>query len=342
MKNLLALVLLVIFSRHVINAQVATACPQKATTAPADFGSMGQIPVTRQITPNPNVDAPLPVSVFLPGTATPTNRVPVIFFSHGFNAVDYRFYEGLLRQLASNGYATVYVPYGSTGTNASRYNQLWSGFQKAVQQFGNVLDTTRVGFAGHSYGGGATPEMARLGAAQGWGGNGFFIFTMAAWYSWGANYEQIPATAKLGVQVYWDDDANEHLISQNDIWNRLPQVTERKWQVIRSAQTFCVLADPHIVPATGSSDNPEGKTDALDKWGVWRRLHAMSAYTFSGNAFAKDIAFGVDSNMGRWRFVPREITPMEASDIPVLNTQINAFWTWPMRCSVADPGVPCP
>jgi pimeloyl-ACP methyl ester carboxylesterase len=341
MRQLVLVFSLLIFFQ-VAPAWAQPACPQKATTSPADFGYFTQISVNRQITQNPNPDAPLPVSVFIPATATTSNRVPVIFFSHGFNALDYHFYEQLLRQLASNGFAVVYVPYTSSGTNASRYNQLWSGFQKAVQQFGNFLDTTRVGFAGHSYGGGATPEMARLGAAQGWGTNGLFIFTMAPWYSWGTNYEQIPAYAKLVVQVYWDDDLIEHLISQNDVWNRLPQVTERKWEVIRSAQTLCLLTNSHIVPATGSVDSPEGKTDALDKWGVWRRIHALAAYTFTGNLTAKEVVFGSDQRMGRWRVAPRVVTPMQVSASPVLNTNINTLWSWPMRCSVADPGTPCP
>ncbi|MBS1794150.1 MAG: hypothetical protein JSS81_09865 [Acidobacteria bacterium] len=324
-------------------AQTTTACSQpKVATLPNDYGSFGSINVSRQVTPNPDANAPLPVSVFLPATATGANRAPVIFFAHGFNGVDYRFYEDLLRQLASRGYAVVFVPYSGTGTNASRYDQLWAGFQKAVQQFGTVLDTTRAGFAGHSYGGGATPELARRGANAGWGANGLFIFTMAAWYNWGTNMEQIPAAAKLVVQVYWDDSFNDPLISQNDVWNRLPQITERKWQVIRSDAGFCSLDATHFTPITSTGDTGSNNTNAQDYWGIWRRLHALADYTFGGSQAARSVAFGTDSQTGRWRSRPKPLAPLEASDTPVVNIANNYVWRWSMRCTAADPGTNCP
>lgn len=338
-KRSLYIISTIFLASIAIFGQDPAQCAQlKVTTLPSDFGSIGTIPVTRNITQNPNPDAPLVISTFIPNNATVANRVPVIFFSHGFGGIDYQVYEDMSLQLASNGYAVVFVPYSVPGTNASRYDQLWQGFQKAVQQYGNVLDTTRVGFAGHSYGGGATPEMARRGSAAGWGSNGLFIFTQAAWYSYGTNYDQIPATAKLVVQVYWEDEVNAHLISQNDIWNRLPQVTERRWQVIRPATLFCKLPAGHSIPTTTVS----GSLNSLDYWGIWRRMHALAAYTFRGNAAAKDIAFGIDSYMGRWRAAPRPITVMQATDSPVINTTLNPTFEWPMRCSFADPGTPCP
>ena len=43
-------------------------------------------------------------------------------------------------------------------------------FAKAVEDFGTIMDTAKIGFAGHSYGAGATPEMARRAIAEGWDG----------------------------------------------------------------------------------------------------------------------------------------------------------------------------
>jgi len=217
------------------------------------------------------------------------------------------------------------------------------GFLIAVQQNAAIMDTTRIGFAGHSYGAGATPEMARRGAAQGWGANGLFLFMMAALYNWGTNLEQIPASTKMIVQVYWDDATNEHLISQNDIWNKLPHITERKWQVIRSSKTFCLLGAGHGVPVTNGLGQTDAALDAYDAWGVWRRIHALSDYTFSGNQTAKNIAFGVDAHMGRWRgiFGVRSISPLETSDSPVLNPQSNPTFLWSQKCIYAQ-GSTCP
>ncbi len=324
-------------------------CPfGKVTTLPraGDFGSFGQFPVTRQEIPNPNIAAPAPISVYLPGNSAANGKLPVVFFAHGFGGTNYLFYDTLMRQPASNGYIVVFSPYTANlfTTHEARYNQLWDGFKKASEVYADKIDTSRIGFAGHSYGGGASPEMARRGVSEGWGANGLFIFTMAAWYNWGTKMEQIPANAKMVVQVYWDDETNEHLISQKDIWEKLAQITERKWQVIRRSQIYCSLEAGHGLPVTNGLGQTGATTDAYDAWGIWRRLHALSAYTFAGDAAAKQIAFGEDARMGNWRgiFRIRPIAPLEATDSPVINTNSSPTWLWANKCTVADFGSPCP
>lgn len=347
-KLILILTLFVLsFSTVSINAQEIAQCAQsKVTTLPlaGDYGSFEQFAVTLQTVAHPDAGAPAPVLVFIPANATAQSKAPVVFFAHGFGGTDYRFYESLLRQLASNGYIVVFSPYTANllTANSTRYNQLWNGFAAAVNQFGSVMDTSRVGFAGHSYGAGATPEMARRAVGRGWGSNGLFLFVMAAWYNWGTNLEQIPASAKMVVQVYWDDETNEHLISQNDVWNRLPQITEKKWQVIRESRASCVLRAGHGVPVTNGLGQTSATTDAYDAWGVWRRIHALADYTFAGNAAARSVAFGADSSMGKWRgiFAARKIAPLESYDSPVVNTQSQPDFLWSQKCIYAL-GSPC-
>ncbi|MBD3392501.1 MAG: hypothetical protein GF418_10490, partial [Chitinivibrionales bacterium] len=85
-------------------------------------------------------------------------RPPAIFFCHGINASDPRTYLALLTFLASKGFAVVHAPYGSGGAYTDPpdvYAQLWEGIAGAVKAWGGRLDTTRIGFVGHSYGGGA-------------------------------------------------------------------------------------------------------------------------------------------------------------------------------------------
>lgn len=350
MKILFFTVILTIlfsFQTFRVKAQIAQCVGEKITTLPlsGEYGAFGGFSVTRQVIPNPDPDAPAPISVFIPGNASAENKVPVVFFAHGFGGISYQFYEKLMRQLASNGYAVVFSPYATSLSinHTGRYNQLWNGFLTAVQQNSAIIDTTRIGFAGHSYGGGATPEMARRGAANGWGANGLFMFIMAPWYNWGTNMEQIPANAKMIIQLYWDDESNQHLIAQNDHWNRLSHITERKWQVIRASKTFCSLNAGHSVPTTSGVEQTDGVTNGYDAWGVWRRLHALSDYTFTGNQTAKNIAFGVDAGMGRWRgiFGSRQISPIETTDSPVLNSQSSPFFLWGDKCNYAQ-GSPCP
>ena len=347
-QSIIALILtILIFNASTAQPQIAQCTGFKTTTLPlsGEYGGFGQFTVTRQTIANPDPNAPAPVSVFIPNNATAQNKVPVVFFAHGFGGTSYQFYETLMRQLASNGYIVVFAPYTSNlfATHTTRYNQMWNGFTAAVAQNAAIMDTTKVGFAGHSYGAGATPEMARRAVAQGWGSGGLFMFIMAPWYNWGANMEQIPASAKMIVQVYWDDETNQHLIGQNDVWNRLPQIAERKWQVIRASQTYCSLNAGHSVPVTDGLGQTVAATDGYDAWGVWRRLHALADYTFTNNQTAKNVAFGVDSKMGNWRgiFRVRQIAPLESTDAPVVNSQSSPSFLWSQKCTYAL-GSPCP
>ena len=345
--TLILILTILFFNAATVRAQIGQCTGTKVTTVPlsGEYGGFGQFTVTRQTIANPDPNAPAPISVFIPNNATAQNKVPVVFFAHGFGGTSYQFYETLMRQLASNGYIVVFSPYTSNlfSSHTVRYNQIWNGFLAAVQQNTAIMDTAKVGFAGHSYGAGATPEMARRGAAQGWGAGGLFMFIMAPWYNWGMNMEQIPAGAKMIVQVYWDDETNQHLIGQNDVWNRLPQITERKWQVIRASQTYCSLNAGHSVPVTDGLGQTAAATDGYDAWGVWRRLHALSDYTFTNNQTARNVSFGADANMGKWRgiFGGRQISPLESTDAPVVNSQSNPSFLWSQKCTYAQ-GSPCP
>lgn len=340
-KRVIYVVLVALSACIAVKSQLPLCTKPTDATQPdvGDYGSFGQFTVARLEISHPDTTVPAPISVFLPGNARAESRVPVIFFVHAANSSNFRIYEGLLNQLASNGYIVVFAPAlsNATITHPARYQQYWTGFQLAVQQYGDFMDTSRVGFAGHSLGAGAVPEMAVRGVAEGWGTNGLFLMTMAAWYSWGTDYSTIPSTAKLVVQVYWDDPMNQHSISEHDIWNRLPQILERRWQVIRSSQSSCMLVAGHLVPMSPPAD-PE---NALDRWGVWRRLHALADYTFAGSQDARKVAFGYDTFMGVFQdgsLLP--VTPLEATDFPFNNTFTKPQFLWVNRCSFAR-GLPC-
>lgn len=327
---------------------LATACQSGAVSAlPAgSAGTRGPHQVTVDTVTNPSPVAPGDVSIFRP---TGQTNVPVLFFSHAFGATDPGSYLDLFELLASNGFAVVHVPYPLTppGQNrvALRYSCLWSGFLAAVAHEGAVFDLTRVGFFGHSFGGGATPELARRGfVEQGWGANGRFAFIMAPWYSFGTAYDTLPANTKVVVQVYADDDTNDQQIAVQEIWNLLPAAVEKSWQLIRTDVCGCGLNATHTLPMTRNTflPNPQNVWNGVDDWGVFRRLHAMARYALLQDTSARDVALGTDTTMGTFTACMRAVRPLEQSSAAPIVPACAGSFMYPesQRCMNADPGTP--
>ncbi len=324
-----------------------------AATVPASgstYGTTGGRNVSVETLDNPHPKAPRgsKISVFLPD-GLPA-KVPVLFFSHAFGATDPKSYETLFRMLASNGYAVVHVPYPTspiTNSNADRYECLWAGFTEAVDKFPRRLDATRAGFVGHSFGGGATAEMARRGfVEEGWGSNGRLMFIMAPWFSWGSGYETMPSDVRTVIQTYAEEAINDPQIAVDDIWNKLPANTERSWILIRSdACGACGLNATHTQPMTAQTlvPNPETVVNAIDTGGIWNRIHALAAYAFDKQISAKPIAFGTDTSMGNWAGCGgRAVRRLESATTPILSPCATYQYPASKRCESADPGFPCP
>lgn len=99
--------------------------------------------------------------VFSPAAS---GRWPVIFLAHGHGPNYWRAYKDIVDHMVGRGLVVVYGTYPMRGvTNDQRYAALWSSFLAATLQFGDRIDLTRVGFVGHSFGGGATPALAYKG-----------------------------------------------------------------------------------------------------------------------------------------------------------------------------------
>lgn len=250
---------------------------------------------------------------------------PVIFFSHAFGAnTPARYYE-TLENLASNGYVVVFTPYDSLATINSRYDQLWNGFTKAVLAEGGRMDLTRVGFAGHSFGAGATPEMAYRGYnGEGWGANGKMMFLMAPYYSFQISQQELqslPSDMKLVVQIYEDDGVNDHRMAI-DLFDTIPTANiDKDFSMIKtdtvSGYTF---QGDHLLPnVSGQGSGQDGEYDGYDHWGVLRHLNALAAYTFDNDSAAGVVALG---NGGALQTYMGEtpggtlLTPMEVTDNP--------------------------
>lgn len=305
------------------------------TTTPSGFGAMGALTVEVSSDVD-NADYPgHPITVYRP---TGNASYPVIYYSHAYGGDDHTHASKLFEKLASQGLNVVFVPYKTNGTRSSQYNTLWNGFRAATTQYAARFDTTRVGFVGHSFGGGATPEMARRafgdptshGLASAWGSNGRMMFVMAPWYSFpnidaptllNDHYHQLPNDVRTVIQVYGDDDTNDHQIAFHDIWEKLPQgLVDKTWMLVKSDACGAYrLNAGHSVPATFGGSPVGSGNNALDDWAVGRRIHALAAYALQGGGLAaRAVAFpnsAPELALGSWKGVcnDRPVVPMEAS-----------------------------
>jgi len=268
------------------------------------YGANGAFTVKVDKFPSPLYDNEK-VQVFRP--VEESEPAPVIFFAPGFNNNDPDEYRSLINHIVSRGYALVYLPFqvisGDITLHEKRYNTIWAGFEEAVKRFGDSFDLTRLGFVGHSYGAAALPAMMqRAVVGKGWGQNGAFVYSMAAWYVFNFNvkeYVNWPQHVKLLVQVYEDDGVCDHRMSKEMFERANLPASEKDFVMLRSERRFnYTLNAEHGTPSSGSDEN------ALDYYGIYRMFDALADYCFNASEAGKRIALGNGSAeqrfMGKW------------------------------------------
>lgn len=257
------------------------------------------------------------VDIFYPQGIT--SPVPTIFYSHPFGGEDSDYNIGLFNFIAKKGYAVVFAPYPTLGVSVDeRYITLWESFKKAVTDYPSIISTTKVGFMGHSFGGGASFALAHKGfIEEGWGENGRFIFVMAQWYSFQITDDELlkfPSNTALITQIYDDDVTNDHRMAI-DIFKHvnIPDA-EKDFVLIRESvlPTYTYVAD-HVLPNTRSA------FDAYDYYGVYRLLDALIDYSFNGSAAGKNVALGNGSKeqVTMPSYSGQPLAPLEVTDNPV-------------------------
>ncbi len=215
-----------------------------------------------------------------------------IFFAPGWN-IGCDDYREFLRFLASKGYTTVCDDYfenpGIIG------GQLKASFREAANRYPTLIDTSRIGVAGHSSGAGLLPSVTYdLVRNAHWGNRGAFMFSSAPWIDFDisdAMLADFPTTIKFVLQTY-EDDLETDIRTYVQQFEQLPiPDTEKEYVTLRPAviDGYSYEAD-HAVLATG--DNGYGVFDALDDYGVFRIVEALADYTFTGNPEGKRVALG--------------------------------------------------
>lgn len=254
------------------------------------YGSDGTHPVAVETFPNLNFLGHT-INVYHP--ADVTTPVPTIFYSHAFAGNDPENIIGMLEFVAKKGYAIVYVPYQTlaTTTITERYDNLKAGFRRAAQLYPGIIRTDKVGFMGHSFGGGASFNIANeFFTTDGWGANGRFIYALAQWYSYFADDTLLgsyPDNTKVLIEVFSEDTTNDHRMAI-DIFNHLNVAAAEKDYIVVPSSTV----NGYNYQAIHSLPNNSSAFDALDYYAYYRFIDALADYSFNGNTDGKNVALG--------------------------------------------------
>lgn len=221
-----------------------------------------------------------PVEIFFPKSSGQDEKFPTIFFSHGYGPNMSVGYADMITSLVSQGYIVVFGVYPMNGRMESRYNILWSGFEKAAAVYQDSMDLGRVGFIGHSFGGGANPYMAYQGfVKRHWGRQGGFMMELAPWYSYFMSDKEMqlfPSHIIHVAQVYADDEMNDHAMAI-DLFGHIS--TDQNFYIRVDGQKLsngCYAEAGHFVPGTRPNLT-------LQKFGFLNPLSAIAAASFGGS-----------------------------------------------------------
>lgn len=246
------------------------------------------------------------VIYFPQGTSTP---LPTVFFLHGAGGNTTVFERDLFHFVASKGFACVFVPWSNTMSVIQAYSVMYNGFLQAGRTYTNIIDTSRIGFVGHSVGGGACYSLAYSLSSQNWGTNALFLMPVAQWYTHAITQSELqsfPSNAYLLSIVYDDDVVCDHRMAIDIFRNISIASADKDIVMVTSSQyqSWSYNANHAAFQTTGC--------DALDVYVTFRLLDAMMDFVFNQNALAKTECLG-DGSAAQVT-MPTGLNPLLVSD----------------------------
>jgi len=264
----------------------------------SEYGAMGEHEVRRVSVASPwpgYADDPnVNVDIYYP--AGPTASHPTVFFIAGYGMYHSETYRSLLYFIASQGYVCVFVPHKNTGPDFHP-EILLTILDGIATRFSPIIDTSQVGYAGHSEGGGLIFYLAR--ARANWGSRGRFLFSMAAW--WGFNLPEtgiVDYPDKTNLIIQMGDPAYDRGTDPRQnidllLHNNIPAARKTYLYLPGDARH---IADHGISYST--LQNGSYIYDALEQVGLYRPLESLMRYSFAGDMRGKKIGLPEPGDAG--------------------------------------------
>jgi hypothetical protein len=192
--------------------------------------------------------------------------------------------------LVSNGQIVVYPTDTDQKDPTLVLDQLDTGFVAGVTSMTPRGDLSRVGFVGHSEGGGDSLALAQRGAARGWGSKAFWIVMMNPAFGSGLASGPIalPSNAHLIVLAGDDDTIVDNQIGIELFDSVQLPSSQKQYILIRSSKRGTVsLKATHFMPT--------GTLDTLGFYGDIKNMDATWSCALSATACNADLSY-----IGTW------------------------------------------
>jgi hypothetical protein len=284
-----------------------------------------------------------------------SGRVPVVLFAPELLATGKKYRE-LLRHIASRGYAVVSSTYryGVFINDVERYNALLQGFDGVLELIRANIDTSRIGFVGHSYGAGALPSVAwHYCKTLAWGSKGAFLFLMGPSYVHcmsQAQFEQFPNHVKMIVEVFQNDHFNDFRIAEDIFYAINIHPADKDFLIVnQSKHDKWEISPDYQSPYCEDSS----KVGPIHYYAIFRLVDALAACSFDNDAKAGAVALGNGCAgqvfMGKWPDGAK-VLPLISTDIPMARNKLwphsvtstgfpkllNWFWPFTFSCYFDD------
>jgi len=294
-------------------------CDEAIRHIATGFGAHGPLEVAVAAISNPRWPSQQ-VSLHYPQSVA--EPVPVVFFGHGNDLGEPRYYAALIDHIVSTGIAVVFSPYAiGSNIHVDRYAAIRSGVDAAIAEWGEKFDLSRVGFVGHSYGAGALPWLARYALIeQGWGAEGALLFSLAPWFALQpspAELSALPPQLRALFVVFEGDKVNDHRIAIAQYRGLGVPADDKQYVLVRASENKgCKLPARHTLP---QSVGLLARDDALDERVLFRLFDALAGWAFRRDAAGRALAFGNGSaeqvELGSWPDGTK-LTPLEVLSEP--------------------------
>jgi hypothetical protein len=252
---------------------------------------------------------------------------PTIFIGHGFGQKDPAAYAELIEHFVSVGNVVIYPTYdvtdGEQGALEESYRVADAGIVAAVAASPRV-DTSRVGWWGHSHGGGMVPWLVQQGIARGWGGQAVWMSIIAQAFTQLVGVSEItvgPHTQALIVAFDRDWFADNRL--GIDVFESLVLPDSQKRHITIRSDTH---GRPSFKAVHGAPLASAGQADAVD-FLLWRYADVLEVCALTGTDCDTDL-----SAIGNWsdgKAVVRAVLsthPVDVGPSPAILAECDAWY----------------